>query len=187
MPGGVGHFLNHLGRWEPTTQGIRPPEGETERPRRSLEQWQMANGDEMRLPPEGGQLLIQTHAEFILYGISAPASVQRRDAEGQTQAIGHTARSCEPQRMTTNTKTKTNTEELTISRARVPFVLCPSMLCCNFLWRHRPPPPKAPSPSRQPASSCLPVTPAPSHPDFLCVRRRGLTGDSWHSVFRPAP
>ena len=108
MPGGAGHFLNHLGRWEATTQGIRPPEGETERPRRSLEQWQMANGNEMRLPPEGGQLLSQTHAEFILYGISAPASVQRRDAEGQTQAIGHTARSCEPQRTTTNTKTKTN-------------------------------------------------------------------------------
>ena len=67
-------------------------------------------------------------------------------------------------------------------------VLCPSMLLLrNFLCRHRPPPPKVPSPSRQPSLYCLPVTPPPAHPDFLCVRRRGSTGHRWHCIFRPPP
>ena len=172
MPGGVGHFLNHLGRWEATAQGIRPPRGETERPRR------LSNGPPTvndAPPSQGGQLLSQTHAEFTLYGISALASVQVRDAGGQTQAIaGHTS-SCEPQRTTTNTKTKTNSPSLSLDSRQLEhcsYYCARACCCCNFLWRHRPPPPKAPSPSCQSAPSCLPVTPPPSHPDFICVRRR---------------
>ena len=36
----------------------------------------------MRLTPEGGQLLSQTHAEFTLYGISALALVYKAEMPG---------------------------------------------------------------------------------------------------------